>query len=723
MKKFFYFLLIPLSLFSANFIQTYIFFVSPDGSDSNPGTQEAPFLTIQRARDAVRALPSKAFKQQDVYVLLRGGTYRMEEPLILNWRDSGREGHDVVYSSYPGETAVLSGATQVTGWSFDAMLGLYTATIDPAESRQLYVNGRRATRAQTTPYPVAFLPSFENGGIQFIITAMNPAQWRDPSTWTNPTEIEAVIITQWKMMRVPVDTIIPFDPMLLTGLITMQEPAWTNSNIYFDIETNEPGIWSFFQVTRFENALEFLTDPGEWYLDYATGTVYYLPLASEDILTADVELPLLETLIEGRGTPNSPIHNIRFEGLTFSYATWLGPNTSDGYVADQSGFLVVGSDHVPTFIGHDPDVIPTPGNLQFSYAHNITFYGNIFEHLGAVALEFGNGSQNNTINSNLFTDISSSAIILGDVAGIAPHPTVASQLVKNNLITNNLIRSTGVEYVDTAGIFLGFSQETDINHNTIVDTPWSSIALGWGWGLLDKGSFPGLPHSYSGQWGTFTGLTPNTKNKIEKNRFHEFLGVVWDGGAIYTSGRQGPTTSRGLLIKENVATGKRPSGGGNTWYIDGGSRHVRIEKNVSLNNPIGEIFLGPPSPPGDPLPYPPYYLSNGIPYGSDTGGCVTYGELEYRENYWLEGSLPNTIVYNNFITNSLLGFPTYSYQGFFDICPAVIDGVSYPINLTFKNNHSGFSKSQVPLNLLRNAGVKQKPSTIPTSKWILPPAP
>ena len=391
------------------------FWVSPNGNDASPGTEDAPFLTLQQARDAVRALPS-SLKNQDIYIYIEDGTYRLQEPLELNSIDSGQNGHDIIYTAVAGANPVISGAIQVSNWTlYDPLLGIYRASVPPRNSRQLYVNGNRAVRAQTTPYPAAFLPQWTNGGIEFIPTILNPVAWQDPSTWTNPQNIEAVIVTQWKMMRVPLNSVTPYS-FPTNGLITMQEPAWDNANVYFDVTTHEPGEWSFWQVTRFENAYEFLQMPGQWYLDYADGWLYYIPLPGEDMSTVDVELPILEALVVGQGTLGQPIHNIRFEGLTFSYATWLGPSSSDGYVSDQSGQLLVGSGHPINYIGHDQHVVPTPGNVSFVFANNIVFYGNIFEHLGAVGLQFDSGSSNNTITSNLFTDISSSAIELGAVA-------------------------------------------------------------------------------------------------------------------------------------------------------------------------------------------------------------------------------------------------------------------------------------------------------------------
>lgn len=697
------------------------FWVSTDGNDASPGTEQAPFLTLQRARDAVRALPSSAFGCKDIYVYIKEGTYRLGTPLILDERDSGRNGRDVVYSAAPNHDPIISGAVQVTGWSlYDASLGIYRANVGNVRSRQLYVNGNRAVRAQTTPYPPGFLPKWINGGIEYITTSLNPPAWENPTTWTNVQDIEAVIITQWKMMRVPLNAIIGTS---ISGLITMQQPAWNNSNLYFDITTNQPNEWSFWQVTRFENAYQFLTDPGQWYLDSTAGYLYYIPLSGQDINTADVELPILETLIVGGGTLEQPIHNIRFEGLTFSYATWLFPSSPEGYVSDQSAQLVVGTNHSPNYIGHEQFVVPTPGNLPFTYASKIAFYGNIFEHLGAVGLQFGPGSNNNTVDSNLFTDISSSAIELGAVTAMDSHPSNPAFTLNNNLITNNLIRDAAVEYVDAAGIFVGFTKNTTIVQNTIVNAPWSGIAIGWGWGLLDVGSFPGLGNAFSGMWGIFDTPTPNSGNKILQNRFFNFLTIQWDAGAIYTTGQQGPSASDPLIIEGNVASNKRPAGGGNVFYTDGGSRYVQVISNASYDNPIGIAFYGPPPNILDPffLQYPPYYLLNGTPYGSDSGGCRTFGDIGYTNNYWLETPLPANIDAYNQLIHLLAGFYPYSGFGFNDVCPYTNQGITYPFNLFYLNNHSISSKADIPVSLLLNAGVQKKPPTIPQDRWILPP--
>ena len=164
------------------------FWVSPNGDDDSPGTRSAPFLTLERARDAVRAL-DEIQRGGDIVITIKGGNHRLTRPLALDWRDSGRDGHPVVYRAAPGEHPVISGSEQVLKWSLcDPELGIYQAYVGRRESRQLYVNGRRAIRARTAPYPAGFRPAYFTlfgmpipMGIEFIPTGLNPDKWKDPS--------------------------------------------------------------------------------------------------------------------------------------------------------------------------------------------------------------------------------------------------------------------------------------------------------------------------------------------------------------------------------------------------------------------------------------------------------------------------------------------------------------------------------------------------------------
>ena len=68
-------------------------YVSPGGSDDNPGTVASPVQTLQKAQQLVRR--SNANMTSDITVTLADGYYRMTSPLTLDPSDSGTNSHNV----------------------------------------------------------------------------------------------------------------------------------------------------------------------------------------------------------------------------------------------------------------------------------------------------------------------------------------------------------------------------------------------------------------------------------------------------------------------------------------------------------------------------------------------------------------------------------------------------------------------------------------------------
>ncbi|MBN1283424.1 MAG: right-handed parallel beta-helix repeat-containing protein [Proteobacteria bacterium] len=639
------------------------YWVATDGSDSASGDEVHPFLTLAHARDVIRSHKDRG--RCSINVNIKGGTYRLAEPLTFNGSDSGAKDAEITYQSAPGEEVVISGAEQVSGWTLhDAALNIWKAqVIADTMPRQLYANGRRATRARTPDYPNYYFPG-DTGYKYFYLIGTDP---QIPPTWSNPALVEAVTVTQWKMMRCPVAEVID---NIVDYSVIMATPCWTNANVF-------PYPWNFHLLSWWENAYEFLDEPGEWYLDPGTKTLYYIPRAGEDMAAAEVELPVLEKLVDAAGDASSPVSNIGFKGLNFMYATWYGPNGADGYALDQSGFHLVGTDHSPNIIGHDPNAVGIPGNVSFLYAQDIAFEDNAFAHMGAVALNFGTGSQNNEIVNNTFTDTSAAAIQLGGIALQDHHPETDSQLTRDNRIANNLIEYAGQEFYDAPGIYIGFTTRSTVEHNDIMHVPWSGIAIGWGWGLLDPGGFPGLPHATQYEWGVYDTPSAAQGNQILNNKMQYFLEKLWDGGAIYTTGFQGTSLADGQVISGNVAMNKRPEAGGNTFYTDGGSRYVTLKENVSLGNPQGFVDFGPCLKDSS---FPELCLTTGIvPYGADMGGCVPYGDLVFESNYLRD------------------------HLDFYDICTNdYYPGA--PFNMTFIDNVKVSNASEVPASIIEAAG-------------------
>jgi hypothetical protein len=709
------------------------FHVSSSIADNAKNAEKRYFSTLQSALAAMQKL-EPVQRNYPVVVYLGDEIYRFNTPWILSNEFYGEaiNSHGITFKASPDAKPVISGAVRIGNWQLhDSDLKIYKADASTLNSRQLYVNGKRAVRARTGhndgPLPAGFLPVamqpspmqrpyVMKGGIEYIASDLNNERWRDPTTWTNPKDVSAVIKTQWKMMSVPVESIAPPAEGRTKGMIKMQQPAWTNANLFFDKNQKAPGIWSFWQVTQFENAYEFLDEPGEWYLNKATQTLYYIPREGEDMTTADVEMPILETLLAAKGTKDNPVVNVTFEGITFAYATWHGPDSDNGYVVDQSGFHVVGDQNIPNYTGHvQPQIIQgketivgTPGNLKFEFAENIKFHKNRFLHMGAVALAFGEGSKNNTVTNNKFDDISSAALQIGGIMKDKGSSSLAENTYPVSTdVSNNTITRTGRDYVDSAAIFVGYSKKTTVSHNTISHVPWSGIAIGWGWGLLDKGMFPGIPNATAGMWGNYDQSISMSRNKIMHNKISNFLEDRWDGGAIYSTGQQGTSASAPLLIEGNVAFDKRAGAGGNTFYTDGGSRYITLKDNASYSNAIGHVDMGPPPQWGNPLPYDVApSLLNSIPYGSDSGGCRTYGDIAYENNYWLEGKIPVKEFELDILSYIFTKGDLYLQHGFFDVCPFTYEGVKYPTGLSYSGNVQIENKAAIPASILGNAGVQ-----------------
>jgi len=640
--------------------RTINYWVATNGSDQASGESDNPFQTIEHARDVVRANHDRGI--YTINVNIRGGTYRLSGPLMLNGGDSGAPDAEVIYQAAPGEIVVISSAQQVSGWTLhDAGFNIWRAQVNTGTMpRQLYVNGQRATRVRTPDYPNYYTPTSAGYTYEYIFGS-DP---QIPPTWDNPIDVEAVTVTQWKMMRCPVAEI------RNNSEVIMEKHCWDNANVF-------PSPWNFHLLSWWENAYEFLDEAGEWYLNPRTQTVYYIPREGEDMSSADVELPVLEKLVDAGGDVSQPVSFIRFKGLSFMYATWLAPNSSDGYALDQSGFYLAGPNHTANTIGHDPDAVGIPGNLSFVYAQNITFEDNVFAHMGAIALNFGTGSQNNEIVNNTFNDISAAAIQVGGIAAEDHHPEHPSQLTSDNHIVNNLIEYSGQEFYDAPGIFIGFTTRSLVEHNEIRHVPWAGIAIGWGWGLLDPGGFAGLPHARPYEWGYIGTPSAAQGNKIIHNKIQYFLEKLWDGGAIYTTGFQGTSMENGQLIAWNVAIDKRRLAGGNTFYTDGGSRFVTVSQNVSLDNPQGFVDFGPCLKASS---FEDLCLTTGIvPYGADMGGCVPYGDLLFENNY-----LRDHLDFYNICTNSY--YP------------------NAPTNMTFINNVKVSTSDEVPAWILESAG-------------------
>jgi hypothetical protein len=533
------------------------YYVSPSGNDKNPGTESLPFRTLTKARGTVRTVNKSM--AQDIVVYLRGGTYPIGQTLLFDETDSGNNGHNIIYKSYPGEKAAICGGRKIIAWEQDSG-NVWKARTDNyyglgVDFRQLYVNGVRAARTRGGPLPNVELDEARG----YKTSDVNMA------AWGNQSDIELVYERQWD------HTICKVDHISKEGsraVLTMLQPYFSLGRLKGGIRLNFPAY--------IENARELLNAPGQWYLDRPAHMVYYIPRPGEDMDSAEVMAPGVEKLMELRGTLDAPVHNIQFEGITFCHASWLRPSQI-GFI-DYTEDFVIDPYHLEVFfIGGGSGVRPihnecskSPSNIVLHAAKSIRFERCTFTKFGSGGIDLEYGSQDNIISGSKFYDISGTAIQVGDV--VDHHPSDLREVMKNNQIVNNYIHDVAVQYTSGVGIFAGYTDGTVIAHNEIRNLPYTGISGGWGFGEEDAGGGP------PGYYQPFFYQEPTVSRnfRCEYNHVHNVMMQRNDGGAIYMLGNVPGALIRGNLVHDNV---NNPGG----IYLDDGAGFIEVTGNVVYN--------------------------------------------------------------------------------------------------------------------------------------------
>lgn len=480
-----------------------IFYVSTEGNDTNSGTKDAPFLTINKVKNEIRKINKSIDK--DIVVYIMNGVYTIDSTLIFDNDDSGFNGYTIRYQAFDCQKPVISGGKRIQHWILhDTAKNIYRALLDSSfDTRQLYINGRRAIRAR----------SMDAEG--WTETSDGYSSPIDISAWSNISNIEVVSRNEWKHHRGLIDSV-------KGNSIIMSQPYWINVHKQF----NAPPVW-------IENAYELLDADDEWYLDKTTNVIYVKYRANEDIKKSEIIVPKLELLMRCSG-----LKNTEFNGITFSHATWLQPNSQFGYPVVQADVRF-----------DNTTWVQNPGNIILEYCKNVNFVNSTFEHMGSTALQLYFGCKNNIIFNNTFRDISGSAISIGSIMSFS---LSENDMVKDNIVEYNLIRDIGVEFESSVGVFTPISENTIINSNTLIQLPYTGISVGWGW---------------SNQ------LIPGRNIQVKNNRIDSIMTKLKDGGGIYTIGSL-PGTDISYNYISNVLNGF------GALYPDLGSSNMRWHHNV-----------------------------------------------------------------------------------------------------------------------------------------------
>ena len=304
-----------------------------------------------------------------------------------------------------------------------------------------------------------------------------------------------------------------------------------------------PGIPTFVEnVVEPPGPNEFVATP-----DY----IFYRPPSSSPYESpTDAYVPTSSSIFNAVNLTNHT-----FSNLVFRHASWRVPSMKGGYVPTQS--LVTNRFGEPQ------------GAIQIDNSHQVTFQNCVFENIGtAYALSIGGASQDITIRGNTFHDLSGGAIKIGNVLGTRALSNLTSGFDTRYVLENNRVKSSSVEFRVGAAFFAGYVRNTNITHNTIEDTGYTGISLGWGWGT----------HVFGPQ--TFA-----RNNRIDSNRLLGVMSSLNDGGCTYTLGPQ----PNSFVTNNYCRSDNAPVVG--CFYHDNGSRYFTTTGNVCENSPAPCVYL------------------------------------------------------------------------------------------------------------------------------------
>ncbi|RGX06349.1 right-handed parallel beta-helix repeat-containing protein [Bacteroides ovatus] len=555
-------------------------YVSLQGNDKNPGTKEAPFYTLNRAIKQAREWRrlNRPEVAGGIYIRLEEGVYAQRNSLFLRPEDSGTPDSPTVICAVDGAHPVISGGVAVTGWkrgcNHPAIPEKLKQKIWSAEAplignrrvetRQMWVNGHKVQRAA----------QFPDGGLEQMID-FNPeeqtitipvSQNVNPKRLQNAGQLEMIVHQRWAIAILRVKSIDAKDGQ---AVVRFHEPE---SHLEFAHPWPQPVIGgekgnSSFCLT---NALELLDQPGEWFQEYPSGTIYYYPQAGENMETAEVIIPALETLVTIDGTLSRPVKHIQFNGITFAHTSWMRPSFQ-GHVTLQGGFPLLDAYKLQepglpekAELENQAWIIRPETAIRVRGAEHIDFKHCTFRHLSSTGLDYEWAVTASSVEDCQFTDIGGTALLVGAFpdGGFETHvpfiPADVRELCSHITIRNNFISNVTNEDWGCVGIGAGYVRNMDISHNEVCHLNYSGICVGWGWTSLESGM---------------------CNNRIEANYVHHFARRLYDAGGLYTLSNQPGSVMRNNRIEHLIEAPYATNDRAFYIYLDEATDGYTMENN------------------------------------------------------------------------------------------------------------------------------------------------
>lgn len=497
----------------------------------------------------------------NVTIRLSEGVYRLNQSIVVRPEDNGTK---IVADG----NAVVSGGVQIKGWKKQGRM--YVADVPefngrPLEFRQLWVNGRKADRARDVAdfekmYRIRSVDK-KNEIIYVPAAAVKKIH--------GAKHAEMVLHEMWCIANLRIKNVKMQGD---SAAVTFHQPE---SHIHFMHPWPSPmvttdGHNSAFYLT---NDKALLDEPGEWYLDAKEQKVYYIPRSGENMSSADVEVPAVETLMRVEGTPDNPVKGVSFEGISFSYATWMRPSIS-GHAPLQAGMYMTEAYKLrPKMVRPNGDHkldnqgwVGRPASaVSVNCAEDIDFLRCTFEHCASTGVEFHQYTKGGSISHCTIRDVGGNGILAGSFGPEAheahlPYSPSDSRIICTGLtISNNLITDVTNEDWGCVGIGAGFVRDIKILHNEISEVSYTGISMGWGWNQQ---------------------VCSMSNNMVKGNLIHHYAKHMYDTAGIYTLGSQPHSFVEENVVRDIYSPGYAHDP--NHWfylYTDEGSSCITVRNN------------------------------------------------------------------------------------------------------------------------------------------------
>ncbi|MGG4106247.1 Ig-like domain-containing protein [Paenibacillus lautus] len=636
------------------------YYVALDGNDSNKGTINKPFRTLEKARDAIRALKAKkGLPRGGVTVYLREGRYERATSFELGLQDSGEAGKPVTYTAYPGETVILSGSKQLEKSAFvpvtdSAVLnriiseearnevlvadlaalgitdygemsrhGYYLANdLSKVPPMELYVGGEGMTLARwpnegtvqmdeiLDPGPTRKDPNGEvhTRGGTFTYTYDRPQYW----TQADDIWLDGIFGYSWEWSY---NKIASIDTQAKSITLRYGEMSGIFKNWYPDFHFAQ-------------NLLEEIDMPGEYYIDRQAGKLYFLPNAEFMTVNPSIEVTMLKTpMINALDASYNEFSELILENGRDSAVVFMGGShmrvlNSEIRNFTNSGVLVNTQSrfHYNDFTG----VLGTDHKIEFTHIH----------HIGGTAV----------------------TLTGGDKTTLAPG---------NNAVENSHIHDFAYYHkAYNPGVLLS-GVGNRMSHNELHDAPHPGVLIFGNDHLVEYNDIYDVCKTFSDLGAIYmnAGETPQQRGTVIRRNYFHNIGESKPG----VEGVYPDNFTMGLQIDENIFYRM-----GNSAIKNNGGAHILARNNIFVDSKVpydyADLFLGDEPDDQVPLNYMPkwealFEANNdfvGTPY------LAKYPELAnfFTENRYYPdtNTFHGNVVYNPTLPRST----TTNEQGAYD---------------------------------------------------------